>query len=319
MHTICLNSNLIQCFLCRVFFPCSVLDFLCALVITFELWRTQTQQQQLKAELESSKSTSPPAPSPPTSSAAAAAVAAHANASPASADSDAASAAVGTKASTKAKTSKAATSKASCTLKATTSKCRPKVAKACTVTKDGQTVLKPVECVVCQRRFKNTPALNGHMRLHGGFIKRDETKKPTEKKDTTGKPLQTASVGVRALIGEKIIQKRGRDLKVIWRFTTAGLDVLHSNYLPLYSAHLQSAHIHTFYPVFCADSTIVLTGTFFSTQQHEHTSTFVASLKIHFLPSCRFQLVSLFSPAFLIFNVYRRHRMAKSTRMVKAP
>lgn len=32
---------------------------------------------------------------------------------------------------------------------------------------------KPVKCVVCDRRFKNLPALNGHMRLHGGFVKKD--------------------------------------------------------------------------------------------------------------------------------------------------
>jgi hypothetical protein len=30
---------------------------------------------------------------------------------------------------------------------------------------------KPVECTICCRRFKNTPALNGHMRLHGGYFK----------------------------------------------------------------------------------------------------------------------------------------------------
>ena len=31
---------------------------------------------------------------------------------------------------------------------------------------------KPVKCTVCDRRFKNLPALNGHMRLHGGFVKK---------------------------------------------------------------------------------------------------------------------------------------------------
>lgn len=31
---------------------------------------------------------------------------------------------------------------------------------------------KPVECSICCRRFKNTPALNGHMRLHGGYFKK---------------------------------------------------------------------------------------------------------------------------------------------------
>ncbi|GAU98322.1 hypothetical protein RvY_09483-2 [Ramazzottius varieornatus] len=29
---------------------------------------------------------------------------------------------------------------------------------------------KPYVCQVCRRRFRNSPALNGHMRLHGGFL-----------------------------------------------------------------------------------------------------------------------------------------------------
>ena len=33
---------------------------------------------------------------------------------------------------------------------------------------------QPVECPECGRLFKNNKALNGHMRLHGGF---DWTKK----------------------------------------------------------------------------------------------------------------------------------------------
>ena len=32
---------------------------------------------------------------------------------------------------------------------------------------------KPVECTICSRKFKNIPALNGHMRLHGGYYKKD--------------------------------------------------------------------------------------------------------------------------------------------------
>ncbi len=99
---------------------------------------------------------------------------------------------------------------------------------------------RPVECNVCQRRFKNTPALNGHMRLHGGFLKKDAEcgnnsngtgsggsgasgnsgnhgngssnggKKPGEssKRDPNNPPLLTASVSIRALIEEKIIQRR---------------------------------------------------------------------------------------------------------------
>lgn len=31
---------------------------------------------------------------------------------------------------------------------------------------------KPVECNLCHRKFKNVPALNGHMRLHGGYFKK---------------------------------------------------------------------------------------------------------------------------------------------------
>ena len=31
---------------------------------------------------------------------------------------------------------------------------------------------KPVQCNICNRRFKNIPALNGHMRLHGGYFKK---------------------------------------------------------------------------------------------------------------------------------------------------
>jgi len=31
---------------------------------------------------------------------------------------------------------------------------------------------KPVKCHVCDRGFKNIAALNGHMRLHGGYIRK---------------------------------------------------------------------------------------------------------------------------------------------------
>jgi len=31
---------------------------------------------------------------------------------------------------------------------------------------------KRVKCSVCDRRFRNLPALNGHMRLHGGYMKK---------------------------------------------------------------------------------------------------------------------------------------------------
>lgn len=72
---------------------------------------------------------------------------------------------------------------------------------------------KPVECNLCHRKFKNVPALNGHMRLHGGYFKKDSETKKNDRKESNGPPLQTASVGVRALIEEKIINKRGKDLK----------------------------------------------------------------------------------------------------------
>ncbi|XP_070503987.1 uncharacterized protein [Chironomus tepperi] len=72
---------------------------------------------------------------------------------------------------------------------------------------------KPVECNLCHRKFKNIPALNGHMRLHGGYFKKDTDTKKSDKKESSGPPLQTASVGVRALIEEKIINKRSKDLK----------------------------------------------------------------------------------------------------------
>ncbi|XP_026760698.1 zinc finger protein 541 [Galleria mellonella] len=69
--------------------------------------------------------------------------------------------------------------------------------------------VKPVECNLCHRKFKNIPALNGHMRLHGGYFKKDSDNKKLDKKESTGPPLQTASVSVRALIEEKIISRRG--------------------------------------------------------------------------------------------------------------
>lgn len=68
---------------------------------------------------------------------------------------------------------------------------------------------KPVACNLCNRRFKNIPALNGHMRLHGGYFKKESESKRSDKRESAGPPLQTASVSVRQLIEEKIIQKRG--------------------------------------------------------------------------------------------------------------
>jgi hypothetical protein len=88
-------------------------------------------------------------------------------------------------------------------------------------------VASMVECTICARRFKNIPALNGHMRLHGGYYRKDMDKKsepssssrpPTvvasnsssggEKSGGAAAPTQTVSNSVRSLIEEKIIQKR---------------------------------------------------------------------------------------------------------------
>lgn len=85
---------------------------------------------------------------------------------------------------------------------------------------------KPVECNLCHRKFKNVPALNGHMRLHGGYFKKDPETKKSEKKENSGPPLQTASVGVRALIEEKIISKRSKDLNKVNHFIVLSIQKL---------------------------------------------------------------------------------------------
>lgn len=66
-----------------------------------------------------------------------------------------------------------------------------------------------VECTICARRFKNIPALNGHMRLHGGYYRKDNDKKQ-EVKTFQSEPMSnhTVSSNVKTLIEEKIIQKR---------------------------------------------------------------------------------------------------------------
>lgn len=44
---------------------------------------------------------------------------------------------------------------------------------------DGSHVCdRPVACGMCSRKFKNIPALNGHMRLHGGYLKKEEDVSP---------------------------------------------------------------------------------------------------------------------------------------------
>ena len=66
-----------------------------------------------------------------------------------------------------------------------------------------------VECTICSRRFKNIPALNGHMRLHGGYYRKDNDKKQ-EMRNLHAEPMSnhTVSNNVKNLIEEKIIQKR---------------------------------------------------------------------------------------------------------------
>ncbi|KAH1007759.1 hypothetical protein HUJ04_004954 [Dendroctonus ponderosae] len=111
---------------------------------------------------------------------------------------------------------------------------------------DKQPILKPVECNLCKRRFKNIPALNGHMRLHGGYFKKDPDTKKLDKKEQTGPPLQTASSSVRALIEEKIINKRNsspstRHVEAISHTTSAtqvDMDHKHTSFVVPAPPHL---------------------------------------------------------------------------------
>jgi len=78
-----------------------------------------------------------------------------------------------------------------------------------------------VECSICSRKFKNIPALNGHMRLHGGYYRKDNDKNKQQqhhqhqsdnshKVIVSSEPVSThrVSSNVISLIEEKIIQKR---------------------------------------------------------------------------------------------------------------
>ena len=70
-----------------------------------------------------------------------------------------------------------------------------------------------VECSICSRKFKNIPALNGHMRLHGGYYRKDDKHKAESKASQQAASggddvSHTVSSNVRALIEEKIIHKR---------------------------------------------------------------------------------------------------------------
>ena len=67
-----------------------------------------------------------------------------------------------------------------------------------------------VECSICARKFKNIPALNGHMRLHGGYYRKDSEKNKQADSQRSEASLSThrVSSNVISLIEEKIIQKR---------------------------------------------------------------------------------------------------------------
>ncbi len=75
------------------------------------------------------------------------------------------------------------------------------------VNKDQEAPTTMVECTICERRFKNIPALNGHMRLHGGYYRKDNDKKP-EPRIVETNTHHTLSTNVKNLIEEKITQKR---------------------------------------------------------------------------------------------------------------
>ncbi|XP_067941501.1 zinc finger protein 541-like [Watersipora subatra] len=55
---------------------------------------------------------------------------------------------------------------------------------------------QPAECTICHKRFKNLPALNGHMRLHGGYIniKKPEADSKNSKSDVGDSANLNASV-----------------------------------------------------------------------------------------------------------------------------
>ncbi|XP_033734969.1 uncharacterized protein LOC117323697 isoform X2 [Pecten maximus] len=70
-----------------------------------------------------------------------------------------------------------------------------------TITNDklnGDESAKPVVCSICERRFKNIPALNGHMRLHGGYFKKDINKeeKKSKKAHSTSMGSKVSKVSI---------------------------------------------------------------------------------------------------------------------------
>lgn len=127
---------------------------------------------------------------------------------------------------------------------------------------------KPVECNLCHRKFKNIPALNGHMRLHGGYFKKDSDAKKCDKRETPGPPLQTASIGVRALIEEKIISKRSKDLKVSSIFL----------YILLTTAHFNPFYAHIC--ISCLQGAFLVPAPPLTTRRSPDTESFVMTPKL---------------------------------------
>ena len=103
---------------------------------------------------------------------------------------------------------------------------------------EGEPSRNMVECTICSRKFKNIPALNGHMRLHGGYYRKDndKSKSQQEQKTTvTTEPISTHTVSsnVRALIEEKIIQKRKLEPTLVQRTPATPGQPLSPRYISL--------------------------------------------------------------------------------------
>jgi uncharacterized Zn-finger protein len=99
-------------------------------------------------------------------------------------------------------------------------------------------VTNMVECTICSRRFKNIPALNGHMRLHGGYYRKDtgmekksEPRLSTQSSSSSSSSssiisTHAVSTNVRNLIEEKIIQKRKLEPLQTKEPTSSGENIL---------------------------------------------------------------------------------------------
>jgi len=92
---------------------------------------------------------------------------------------------------------------------------QPVLSGAVTKLPEPEPVQNMVECSICARKFKNIPALNGHMRLHGGYYRKDNDKNKhaeSQRSQSSGSTEMVSthrvSSNVISLIEEKIIQKR---------------------------------------------------------------------------------------------------------------